>query len=64
MDAIKFVKEYNRMCKTYHYCDGCSLAEKGCLTRTPSNNIHFLIGIVKTVEKWSKKYPDIQIEEK
>ena len=52
------------MCKTYHYCDGCSLAEKGCLTRTPSNNIHFLIGIVKTVEKWSKKYPDIQIEEK
>ncbi|MCQ2771089.1 MAG: hypothetical protein MJ236_04740 [Clostridia bacterium] len=31
MDTIEFLIAYNRMCDTYHYCDGCPLEKsKGC----------------------------------
>lgn len=58
MEAIEFSKEYCRMCKTYHYCDGCPLSEKGCLTTPNVNmNLKFLTKIIKTVEKWSNEHP-------
>lgn len=27
MDAIRFLKEKERMCEYYEYCDGCPLAD-------------------------------------
>ena len=58
MDAVTFIKEFNRMCRTYDYCSvGCPLKNRCTLfsnTNTDSETIEELVAIV---EKWSKKHP-------
>lgn len=58
MDAVKFIKERNRICKKYfpQGCAGCPLRYiSGC------NHLEFMRNkeedIVSIVEKWSKEHP-------
>ena len=58
MDAVKYIKEFNRMCRTYNYCsNGCPL-EKRCGRfmgiDVDSETIEALVAII---EKWSKEHP-------
>lgn len=53
MDALEFVRERNRMCKSFgRGCNDC-----------PANDIddcisaHWDEGIIPIVEKWSKEHP-------
>lgn len=50
MDAVKFMKEKDRLCGAY-VCDDCPLLAKGC---DDSENIEELVEIV---EKWSNEHP-------
>ena len=58
MDAVKFLKEKNRMCESYQSCSaGCPLTEKcgndfcdDYCKEDPS-------GAVAVVEKWSSEHP-------
>ena len=53
MDAVKFLKERERMCLIYKACDGCPLQESDlCLDEGENAE-----AIVKTVEKWSAEHP-------
>lgn len=53
MDAVKFLKERERMCLTYKACDGCPLQESGVCPNEGKN----AEAIVKAVEKWSAEHP-------
>lgn len=55
MDAIKFIKEQNRLCKTYKSCSNCPLNASGISycgfgTNDPEK-------LVELVELWSKVHP-------
>lgn len=56
MDAVKFMKERNRMCKASGACAGCALRDKatGLCTKWcfehPEEAVAF-------VEKWAKEHP-------
>ena len=59
MDAVKFLREFSRMCSKHDGCNDC-----------PMGKVHFCMGdyenisqeeserIVGIVEKWSKKNPE------
>lgn len=56
MDAVKFFKERDRMCRSYNGCTGCPAAGCEC------NNISLMdydsiINIIGTVEVWSAANP-------
>ena len=56
MDALKFMKEYRRMCNYYPRCLECPRADE------PNCNIEEisyeeLENFVNTVEQWSKEHP-------
>lgn len=59
MDAIKFVKTINRMCKYYDMCSiqGCPLQEK----KLNCNEIHAMNDkieeLAQVVEEWDKEHP-------
>lgn len=59
MDAVKFIKERNRMCDSFLNCHGCPLEKtEDCL----DNGIGCIVGdeikqIVEIVEKWSAEHP-------
>ena len=58
MDAVEFMKEWKRMCKSFEMCEDC-VGEKYCYNpkeTTPdcSNNWGKLVPIV---DAWSKEYP-------
>lgn len=59
MDAIKFVKTINRMCKYYDMCSiqGCPLQEK----KLNCDEIHAMNDkieeLTQVVEKWDKEHP-------
>lgn len=56
MDALEFLKERNRMCKSYETCVGCSLEGDRCtISRSTSDEEYERI--ITTVEQWSKEYP-------
>lgn len=58
MDAVKYIKEFNRMCRTYPYCsDGCPLKSRCILFRNPNADSESIEALVAAVEKWSKKHP-------
>lgn len=58
MDAVKFLKELNRMCQEQEHCTGCPLEKSGmnianCIIsagKTPEK-------AVEIVEDWSKENP-------
>lgn len=53
MDAVKFVKERNRMCHSFENCDGCPLLHENC-----DNYIDVRIeSVVQAVEQWSAAHP-------
>ena len=56
MDAVKFIKEKNRMCNSYSKCIGCPV---DCDTKT---DCEYYLTVnpeqyVKIVEKWSSEHP-------
>lgn len=56
MDALKFMKEYRRMCNYYPRCFECPRAdEPNCNIEEMSDEE--LESLVNTVEQWSKEHP-------
>jgi hypothetical protein len=51
MDAVKFMKEYKRLCDEYSACVGCPLGKFGNCTEADPEEM------VKIVEEWSKEHP-------
>ena len=56
MDALKFVKERSRMCKSHRDCTGCPLKEARCSLSTSTSDEEYE-KIIATVEQWSKEHP-------
>lgn len=56
MDALEFLKERKRMCKSYEKCEGCPLKRGGCSLSSslPDKDCE---RIITTVEQWSKEHP-------
>lgn len=56
MDAVKFMKERNRMCKASSACAGCALHDKatGLCPKWCFENPE---EAVAAVEKWAKEHP-------
>ena len=57
MDALKFIKEFKRMCNCCSggFCAGCPRKENpSCDDQMMDDELNKLIA---DVEKWSKKYP-------
>lgn len=54
MEAIEFLKEYQRICRCYHSikCSGCPLKVCGCDIEHDDAQ-----EIVKIVEEWSQAHP-------
>lgn len=60
MDAVKFMEEYNRMCRSYggENCDKCPLVVSYCFdSSTPPKEKKRYSDIVGIVEKWSEENP-------
>ena len=58
MDALKFIKEFYRMCDYYSggFCKGCPRKEEpSCDSSTMSDEE--LAKLIIDVEKWSKEHP-------
>ena len=53
MDAVEFLKEYQRMCRKE--CEECPLNRKVCLYKI-NDNLPFE-EIVKATEQWSQSHP-------
>ena len=55
MDAVKFIKERNRMCQSLHSCDKCPLVAMPCKNiECMTNKIEEIVSII---EEWSKEHP-------
>lgn len=56
MDAITFIKRFNRMCSWNGYCDECELGGRciTCFANAEGVNAEEIVAIV---EKWSKEHP-------
>ena len=57
MDALEFLKERKRMCKSYRTCVGCPLEEAKCAPSSSSMSAEEYEKIIATVEQWSKANP-------
>ena len=53
MDALEFVRERNRMCKSFEGCMSCPFYKEGNLC----TDILWKEEIIPIVEKWSKEHP-------
>ena len=56
MDALEFLRGWNRMCNSYKDCDGCPLAESHCVINHVTSD-EDCERIVATVEQWSAEHP-------
>lgn len=57
MDAIHFINEVNRMCKSHDkVCTGCPLMNSNCLVNDFDVEAEKVVPIV---EKWSEEHPKI-----
>lgn len=60
MDAVKFLEESIRMCKSYPFCDGCEMEDADsdipCNMSQNITNVTDYGNIVKIVEKWAKDH--------
>lgn len=59
MDAVKFLKEKNRMCKEVTDCFNCPLGNKkgGCQVGCRINQIVIEEQLVEIVKKWAAEHP-------
>lgn len=61
MDAVKFIKEINRLCEAQEDCKDCPLIGHACdaITATIMScyNIESVQKMVKIVEQWAKDHP-------
>lgn len=60
MDAVEFLKERNRMCKSYDYCEECpikNMFENSSLNSCDSWVRYHAELAVDIVEKWSVEHP-------
>ena len=59
MDAVKFIKEYRRMCNKYYCGKECPLYEEPCDTSSSIllANSDLANKIVNIVEQWSQAHP-------
>ena len=56
MDALEFLRERERMCKSYKNCDGCPFV-KGLCTISDIPPDEGRKSVIATVEQWSKEHP-------
>lgn len=56
MDALEFLKERKRMCKSYKGCRGCPLERGNCGPSTSTSDEEYE-RIIAVVEQWSKEHP-------
>lgn len=55
MDALEFLRERKRMCKSYKNCDGCPFVKGLCaISDIPSDEERK--SVIATVEQWSKEH--------
>lgn len=55
MDAVKFLAEFDRMCRAYQGCAGCpAIGSCDCSNMESAAQRQELVGIV---ERWSKDHP-------
>ena len=59
MDAVKFLKEKNRMCNKYKNCFECPVGTKngGCQTGTVRDQEVTEEELISIVETWAAEYP-------
>ena len=63
MEAIEFLREYNRMCAVNKDCHGCPLKGSTCSLNAELSEKQ-LANIVGKTEQWSKEHPVITNEMK
>lgn len=56
MDAVEFIRERKRMCKSYKGCKGCPLERGNCGLSTNTSDEEYE-RIIAAVEQWSKEHP-------
>ena len=56
MDALEFLKERTRMCKSYGTCVGCPVERGNCGLGASTSNEEYE-RIIDAVEQWSKANP-------
>ena len=56
MDASEFLRESDRMCRSYENCDGCPGFENACYQRSEDRHKNSE-GVVATVQQWAKDHP-------
>lgn len=61
MEAIEFLKEYNRMCVECRDCSGCPLKGTECSIGSELSEEE-MINIVDKTEQWSKEHPNKEPE--
>ena len=59
MEAIEFLKEAQRMCKSYADCKGCPLESSACgfIRCAVDYSDADIRCAIKVVEQWSKEHP-------
>lgn len=58
MDAIKFIKEYSRLCRNQENCNTCPLTKTCYISkRTMERIIKNPESLTNSVEKWSQSHP-------
>ncbi len=61
MDAVKFIKEINRLCEAQEDCKDCPLIGHSCDVNTATimsfYNIESVQKMVQIVEQWAKDHP-------
>lgn len=61
MDAVKFIKEINRLCEAKEDCKDCPLIGHACDVNTATimrcYNIESVQNMVQIVEQWAKDHP-------
>ena len=57
MDAIKFIKEANKMCNSHDFCNGCPAFDSSGPCKILHSNNYSAEEKLSIVEKWSKEHP-------
>lgn len=59
MDAIKYMREFKRMCASYEICADCPNSEdkEGCTNPPEKYTDEAILKLVKTVKGWSAAHP-------
>lgn len=59
MDAVKFFKTVNRLCKNQRHCAECPVCKNGvsCMVKADDESIKSIDETVSKVEQWAKEHP-------